>query len=256
MTDSFGALTKIYVTLTDLFGTTQRKNPLRSIGYGRVRLNKTVTSFGVPGFSVTQEERISMLVEAVGGLRRAAELAGVNPDTVNNWRKQGARVPLDGIYPLAVEAGVSLDWVKTGYQIREDLAPQVEVGMLGGDEVRLPALRHDSRLVDFTVGINWLEHALQLTPDTARLAVVEDDGMGPFIREGATVIVDTGASPPPSGPVLMVSDKLLARRLTWVASSARAVLTADAYGQWKLDGNAQSSDLPELYRIAWVGQPA
>lgn len=197
-----------------------------------------------------------MLVEAVGGLRRAAELAGVNPDTVNNWRKPGARLPLDGIYPLAVEAGVSLDWVKTGYQVRQDLAAGMVEAAPAADQVRLEALRPSDRLQDFFVGAGWLSRALRLTPETARVAVVEDDGMGPAIREGATVIVDIGATMPPTGPVLMVSDKLLARRLTWVASTGRAMLTADLFGQWRLEGGHDAGDLPELHRIAWVAQPA
>ncbi|MDB5586196.1 MAG: hypothetical protein JWP26_1166 [Devosia sp.] len=48
-----------------------------------------------------------MLVEMVGGLAKAAKLAKVSPDTVNNWRKEGARLPVDGILPIAIEAKVT-----------------------------------------------------------------------------------------------------------------------------------------------------
>lgn len=71
--------------------------------------------------AMSVNERVSLLVDLAGGLTAAARLAKVTSDTVNNWRKPGARLPLHGVLPLCVAAGVSLDWLATGHMVRPDL---------------------------------------------------------------------------------------------------------------------------------------
>ena len=73
-----------------------------------------------------RHERVALLVECVGGLSRAARIAEASPATVNNWRKEGAALPIDGMLRLCQAAGLPLDWVASGHLVRPDLAPAPE----------------------------------------------------------------------------------------------------------------------------------
>ena len=76
----------------------------------------------LPAASDSQRhERVGQLVELVGGLQRAAEITAAHPDTVNKWRRPGAKLPLDGMLRLCEAAGRTLDWLATGHDTRPDL---------------------------------------------------------------------------------------------------------------------------------------
>lgn len=90
-------------------------------------------------------ERVALLVEWVGGLARAAEIARVTTSTINNWRKKGAALPVDGMLLLCTEAGLSLDWIATGHMIRPDLATEP------GQAPEMPATATLIRLIDARV---------------------------------------------------------------------------------------------------------
>lgn len=63
------------------------------------------------GTAMPRHKRIAMVVRIVGGLRKAADIAEKSPDTINNWRKPGAVITVDGLARLAAAANVSLDWL-------------------------------------------------------------------------------------------------------------------------------------------------
>lgn len=92
-----------------------------------------------------RHERVSLLVEWVGGLARAAEIAQVTSSTINNWRKEGATLPVDGMLLLCQAAGLSLDWVATGHMIRPDLATEP------GQAPELPSNASLIRIIDARV---------------------------------------------------------------------------------------------------------
>src|SRR5262249_24086400 len=81
---------------------------------------------GVPGYSMSLEERVAHLVALVGGPVRAAAIIGKPRTHVDNMRKPDAPLRLDDVLALAREAGVSLDWVATGYHVRPDLLERAE----------------------------------------------------------------------------------------------------------------------------------
>lgn len=62
----------------------------------------------------TVNQRVAFLVTCVGGLAAAARICEVSPDTINNWRKDGAKLPLMSVFQLCVKVGLTLDWVATG----------------------------------------------------------------------------------------------------------------------------------------------
>ena len=77
-----------------------------------------VKSFGIAGYAISFEDRLTQVIEAVGGVKAASEIAGVNRDTITNWRDGRSKPSLAGMLELAKAADVSLDWIATGYMVR------------------------------------------------------------------------------------------------------------------------------------------
>lgn len=217
---------------------------------------------------------MALLIEMVGGQAKAARIARVDPDTINNWRKEGSRVPIQGVLPLAVEARVSLDWVAGGYQVRPDLEANLrghfgEPGTSGDGPapgfVRLRPVRPEIKreagaLVerwtppDIAVSEEWLDRRFRLSGDTARYAIASDGGMEPLVAKDAFLIVDARPAPLRSGVyVIAVGDELLARRLHRLPDG-RAELVADAQPAWRFSLPGDGSEGMMLCRVVWCGQ--
>lgn len=230
---------------------------------------------GRPGFAMTQDERVAELVALVGGPVKAAAIIGKTRTHIDNMRKPDAPLRLDDVLALAKAAGVSLDWVATGYSVRPDLSERAGRGELadaagtgfGGlpGFTRLQPLRPEIaaqgdralelwRPSDIAVSAQWLDAEFGLSGDTARYASAGDAGMEPVIGKGAQVIVDSRPAPPRTGLYLVgVGDELLARRLTRLPDG-RAELIADADPRWRYVLPAEASPELELYRIVWTAQ--
>lgn len=232
---------------------------------------------GKPGFDMTIEERVGYLVAAAGGPVRAAELTGKARGTVDNWRKPGTSLPLVELLPLCREAGVSLDWLATGYQVRSDLqridgmhedgVPQSGTASTSAGYIPVAPLKPTpgngagvkvERFApsDLAVSETWLT-ARGLAAGALRFARLDDDGMAPLLGKGAVVFVDTRPSKPRSGLYLaQINDELLARRLQAMPGNSLE-LVADANPRWHyaISGN-DPTDLAKLgvHRIVWAGQ--
>ena len=70
--------------------------------------------FPVRGWNPELGIRLSKVIERVGGLTQAAQIAEVNPDQVARWRDGKSRAPFHGIVQLCSAAGVHLEWFATG----------------------------------------------------------------------------------------------------------------------------------------------
>lgn len=225
-------------------------------------------SLAVQAIDLPRHERVALLVEAVGGQRRASEIAEVSPATVNNWRKEGAALSFDGILALCVAAGVSLDWVATGYMVRPDiLVRHPGAGTISHplkDFGRLLPLRSRrersangvaiQRVVPSEIAVSeqWLRREFGLSAEQARYAIVEDDGMAPRLGRGALVLLDARPAQPRSGVVLLEGEELLARRLYRMPDGAFE-LTADGDPNWRFRTD-RLDHLPQMHRIVWAGQ--
>ena len=210
----------------------------------------------------TLEQRIAALVSAVGGPVRAAALLGKTRTHIDNMRKPDAPLRLEDVLVLAREAGVTLDWVAGGGQVRTDLHGLADAGSAGLDTlpnfVRLLPLRPEVVMVggrtierwmpsEFAVSAPWLD-GFGLSEATACYAVAGDDGMAPAIGKGAFLVLDVRRQPPRTGLYLVaVGDELLPRRLQRLPDGT-AELIADADPRWRFAGEA------EMYRIVWAGQ--
>jgi hypothetical protein len=224
--------------------------------------------FGVAGFSIPQHERVSLVIAGVGGPTKAAALTGRSRAHIDNMRKLGAPLRLDDLLPLCEAAGVSLDWVATGYQVRPDLVAMHEERGVEHFDGDLPSFRrllparpdeavNAARSVErqlaseIAVSAAWLDSLGHLTSETARYAIAGDEGMAPVVGQGALVVVDIRPARPRSGLYLVdLGDELAVRRLA-VMPGQRYELTADALPNWR-------APLPEgggnLGRVVWAGQ--
>ena len=229
---------------------------------------------GADATALAQEERIALLVSAVGGPVKAAAIVGKTRTHVDNMRKRGAPLRLDDVLALAIAAGVSLDWVVSGRIPRPDLmgAHAGQLADAGGTGfeglpgfARLQPLRPTVEMrgglmlelwepSDIAVSEQWLDGAFGVTSDTARYARAGDGGMAPVVGKDALVIVDTRSAPPRTGIYLVgVGDELLVRRLSRLPGGS-SELIADADPRWRYPLPTELPADLELYRVVWSGQ--
>ncbi|MBX9752277.1 MAG: hypothetical protein K5Q68_21995 [Roseococcus sp.] len=73
---------------------------------------------------MSAEARFDILYERVGGISKAADLAGMGLQALAKWRDGRARPPFWPVAKLAAEAKVSLRWLATGEEpMEEEAAP-------------------------------------------------------------------------------------------------------------------------------------
>lgn len=208
-------------------------------------------SMGTPGFSLSLQERIGMLVAMVGGPVKAAHITGRTRSTIDNIRKPDAALRLDDMLALATAAGVSLDWVATGYQWRPDLLGKPSVGPSELEAIQ-PLVEGESLTLALPTSVLA---GLGLSVETARVARADDDGMAPSIRKGAMLIVDIRPAKIRSGLYLLWDgEEHLARRLMR-SPRGTAELLADASPAWRYPA-PEEADGRHLARVVWWGQEA
>ncbi|WP_395815239.1 helix-turn-helix transcriptional regulator [Devosia sp.] len=204
-------------------------------------------SIGIAGYEMTQPQRIAALITAVGGPVKAAALLGKSRTTIDNMRKEGWPPSLDILLPLCQEAGVSLDWVATGYQQRPDLA----TGSPG--LVAIAPLRPGDRIPPLAFDADWLKGQFDATADDLRLALVDDDGMAPLVGKGATALLDIRPAAVRTGLYLLDLDgEWVARRIR-KRLGGKLELVADADPAWLYDLSGIEVGLT-LHRILWTGR--
>ncbi|MEQ1696987.1 MAG: S24 family peptidase [Hyphomicrobiaceae bacterium] len=154
----------------------------------------TAKAFAIAAYELTLEQRIAQLVEMVGGQMRAAEIAGVSRTAIHKWRNGQARIPIAEMLLLARAAGVSLDWIATGYDRRPDLPASSAGGFkvlyryeasLSGKMIEIA----DNGGTDLALRETWLKE-MGMRLDTTGVFEVRDDAMVPTIPEGSLLIAD------------------------------------------------------------------
>jgi len=209
------------------------------------------TSIGIVGYEVAQHERIAALIAAVGGPVKAAAVINRTRTHIDNLRKPDYPVTLKDLLPLCIEAGVSIDWVATGHQIRPDL----EAALLGPKEGFASLLPLNAATdPELVMPDTWFSEVLQLPPESARYAMLADDGLAPRLPRGAMAVVDIRPAPLRSGDYLVgLEEGFVARHLISLPGGKRE-LVADTL-PWRLD--LDGATLPAgTHRIVWHGQRA
>jgi len=156
-------------------------------------------AYGTAGHEMSFPQRMGYLIELVGGAQKAAELLGRGWTTVDNWRKGTSRVPLLDALELARAAGVTLDWVATGYDRRPELPPAAGTSRSGFGVVHLYQAAPDGRLIEITdnaadmiaIRSEWLDK-MGIQEQDAALISVPDDAMAPLVNPGDLILLDKG----------------------------------------------------------------
>lgn len=176
--------------------------------------------------------------------------------------------PFSVLTALSVASGVPVDWLATGRATDQPgglQEPAVPRGDFGGfvrlmpvwpDNADRPSGTRLERWTpsDLAFSEQWLKDSFDLSPATARYAVVTDHGMAPLCDTGATVIVEyIGGPPVPGIYVVRAGGSCLARRL-YIMPDGQYELTADADPHWRFR-SPDGAGLPEIYRIVWVARP-
>lgn len=158
-----------------------------------------VKSFGIAGYAISFEDRLTQVIEAVGGVKAASEIAGVNRDTITNWRDGRSKPSLAGMLELAKAADVSLDWIATGYMVRPDIQSQI---VSPSDFITVP--RYDIQLSagegrendlgaiveQVPLSMNMLSLFGRKTSDDIAVFQVVGDSMDPSVPDGSYAFAD------------------------------------------------------------------
>lgn len=154
----------------------------------------------VNGHSHSFEERFDHLTAYAGGQIKAAELCGVHRGTMAAWAKSDGKIPLSAALILVKKAGLSLDWLATGFHQRPDL----DRGLLNNDldVERIPILAASALSIpekaerDPDIGNSFpmskaLLVSLGVEVENIRFIKLRDDGMEPALLDGSVVLIDT-----------------------------------------------------------------
>ena len=156
----------------------------------------------------TFEARLGLLIKAAGGQNAAAELCGVNRNTLYLWAKSEGKMPLNAALKLTEAAGVSVYWLATG----SDRRPGGAVFVAGRnrapdpletlDLARVPVLSvsaaagagaaNDHPEIEDTILMPRAQlRAAGVAPQNAHYIKVKGDSMEPTIADGAIVLIDS-----------------------------------------------------------------
>jgi phage repressor protein C with HTH and peptisase S24 domain len=197
-------------------------------------------AYGVAGYALSLPERVEQLVNAVGGATAAARKLSVTKAAIYKWTKGKARLPFEEMLLLAKEAGVSLDWVATGYDRRPDLRPvqnpdvtefiPIEFYGVNPDNT-LCTLRHVTPLA---LRRTWLE---ETGITSAMLITARDDAMAPEIERDDIMLVDGQSKRVRDGSIYVLAragDQLVRRTQVMVDGAVALIPTNPTYKEERI----------------------
>ncbi len=165
------------------------------------------------------------MIGAVGGLKRAAEIAGVSAEQVSRWRDGKARPNVFAIAALCRAAGKTVDWLLYG---GDDTAPVTEQADVSAEFALIPklgvravagagALNYEVDMQPqamLAFRLDWL-HERGISPKHAAIITAYGDSMEPTIRHGDALLVNTAINQPRSEGiyVVRVEEMLLVKRI-------------------------------------------
>ncbi len=162
----------------------------------------------VPAFDLSNDlaaqSRLKEVLERIGSLAKAGEIAGVSDEQIARWRDGKAKASFAGMAALTYAAGLSLDWLVTGVGESSyprppmvaageteipgfTLVPRLDVGASAGNGM----VPYGEETLDFLAfQESWLR-ARRINPSAARVVTARGDSMEETIRDGDVLLVDT-----------------------------------------------------------------
>jgi phage repressor protein C with HTH and peptisase S24 domain len=207
---------------------------------------------------------------------RLARAMGVSPSAFRKWLKGEAEPSRERLVALARVAGVSIGWLAQGegpppvFETisgarrlpHQDLGPGVDPEQFvllpkqpDGTGTHLPpaptmfgflALHHD-----------WVRTACGTEPDNLLLEIAVGDSMGPTIRDGDTMLIDTADRTLHSVGVylLQVNDHRLVKRVQRKHDGSLVLISDNSVYQSDVIDAAAAAHVVVIGRVVWAGGP-
>lgn len=220
--------------------------------------NDTTSTTKLADHEQTIEQRIAHLITILGGQYQVARLTERSPGSVNNWRKNAQRMAMRDILVLAREAGVSLDWIATGYGSRP-VAPPTEGA--GVEYARIAVYGPSGNNTLAELGFQppaaflrgWLDEA-GIAPESCAVIMVQDDGMAPEIGPGDMVLVDRARATIESSGVyaLLRQSAVLVRRVQVMVDGGVLIIPANSLYKRETFTAEAATGLPVAGRVRAV----
>jgi len=221
------------------------------------RVTKNTAAFGD---TTPLHERVARLIDAVGGTGEAAKLV--------DWRKEGASLPLQKILTLAVKAGVSLDWVATGHDVRPDIQSSIDAAGFAEDDgfAFLPLYQAragagqglvpvDEQVVErLAFRRDWLRRT-GINPENTGLLLSFGDSMYPTIPDGAVMMVDFAMTDRRDGCIYVLAhdDTVMVKRLQLRADGSIVMISDNPLYERQTVTREEFDGLRIVGRVVWVG---
>lgn len=231
------------------------------------------TGNGLPstdfGWSEDFGGRLKAVIDAVGTLARAGEVAGVSDEQIARWRDGKARPSFFGMANLAKAAGVTLDWLLnggsaassaeiTGLEIGADsrdftLVPRLGVSASAGYGLVALAEEITERLAFKT---EWLRD-MGLSPAHVGLVTCSGDSQDPIIKDGALMLVDLRQDQQiRSGNfyIIVLEGDVLVKRVNRRIDGSIELLSHNPAYPTEIVDSQQLDRLTIPGRVVWAGQ--
>lgn len=216
----------------------------------------------------TQHDRLNMLVAAVGGRLRAAQIAGVSGSTIDNWRKPGASVPLEEMRALAEVAGVSLDWLASGHSFRP-INASAEKDVDRDEFVAVPRLNVEASAGSGTLATQedeeangvlafrreWLRRS-GIAPHAAQALTARGDSMEPTICDGDILLADTSIDRIIDNGIYVVvlAGLIMVKRVHPTRDGAVTLISDNPHYPDETVPADEVADLTVAGRVRWFGR--
>jgi hypothetical protein len=211
---------------------------------------------GIAGHELNLEQRVAHVINILGGQYHVARMMGRAPGSINNWRKNAERMSIRDMLVLAREAGVSLDWLATGYDRRPDLPQPTGADLAEFVRVAFYGPNPDdswcelARAAPLAFQRSWLEE-LGIAPASAMLIHARDDAMAPEIERDSIMLVDRDAKQVMNGGIYVLArtGTQLVRRTQVMVDGTIALIPANHTYREERIPTEQVGKLPIAGRI-------
>jgi phage repressor protein C with HTH and peptisase S24 domain len=206
---------------------------------------------------------------------RLARAMGVSPSAFRKWLKGEAEPSRERLVALARVAGVSIAWLAQGE------GPEPTLETVSGVRHRLPTQK-PSTAVDpaqfvllpkqsdssgdstpaappmsgfLALRHDWVRTAFGVEPDNLQLEIAAGDAMGPTIRHGDTILIDTADRTLRNAGiyVLQVNDQRLVKRVQRRHDGSLVLISDNSVYQPDIIDPAAAAGVVVVGRVVWVG---
>nr|WP_278555335.1 helix-turn-helix transcriptional regulator [Brucella anthropi] len=219
--------------------------------------------------------RFSEVIDRIGSLVKAGEIAGVSDEQVARWRDGKAKPNFGGIAALTYAAGKSLDWLAKGEEILgKGDAPAVREALKNNplavsdvDFTLVPRLDVQASAGAGRVSIGedpleylafqstWLR-SRNISPAFARILTAKGDSMEETIRDGDVLLVDTSINRIKDNAIYIIvyGDMVLVKRVHGRLNGSVQLISDNARYPAEEVTAGEVDQLHIAGRVMWFGR--